>query len=138
MSEYQVHTDLQHEEWQLKNQARGHVFFVDDIKKDGTDAGPNPVEYLTGAVNSCIAMSAGMVSKSHHYEIHHFYLDTTATTQNLGHGKSIVTKMVINVHFDAHMTPAEKQNFIDHTLHVSTVYQTVAQSVEMEVNLASK
>lgn len=135
MSDYQVKTDLQKEEWQLKNQARGHVFFADDIKDDHTDAGPNPVEYLTGAVNSCITMSAGMIIKSRKYDIHNFKLDTTATTKDLGHGKSIVTKMVINAHFDTSMTPQEQQDFMDFTLHVSTVYQTLAQSVEMEVNV---
>lgn len=135
MSEYQVTTDLQAEEWQLKNQARGHVFFSDDIKENGTDAGPNPVEYLTGAVNSCISMSAGMVIKSKKYDVQHFRLKTTATTEDCGHGKSAVTKMAINVYFDSPMNPAEQQKFVDYVLHVSTVYQTVEQSVAMTVNV---
>ncbi|WP_251546357.1 OsmC family protein [Limosilactobacillus caecicola] len=135
MSEYQIKTALQAEEWQLKNQARGHVFFADDVKDDGTDAGPNPVEYLTGAVNSCIAMSAGMVVKSKKYDVQNFKLTTTATTTDLGHGKSVVSKMVINISFETGMTSEEQQKFVDFVLHVSTVYQTVAQSVEMVVNV---
>ena len=135
MSEYEVKTDLQAEEWQLKNQARGHVFFSDDIKADGTDAGPNPVEYLTGAVNSCITMSAGMVVKSKQYDVHHFYLTTQATTKDLGHGKSVVDQMTINFHFESSMSPEEQQKFVDFVLHVSTVYQTVARSVKMTINI---
>lgn len=135
MSEYEVKTNLQAEEWQLKNQARGHVFFSDDVQKDGTDAGPNPVEYLTGAVNSCICMSAGMVIKSKKYDVHNFRLTTTATTNELGPAKSVVSKMEINVAFDSSMNSEEQQKFVDFVLYVSTVYQTVAQSVEMTVNV---
>lgn len=135
MSEYEVKTNLQAEEWQLKNQARGHVFFSDDVQDDGTDAGPNPVEYLTGAVNSCISMSAGMVIKGKKYDVQNFHLITTATTKDLGHAKSVVDRMIINVFFDSPMSPEEQQKFVDFVLHVSTVYQTVAQSVEMTVNV---
>lgn len=135
MSEYKVKTDLQAEEWQLKNQARGHVFFADDLREDGTDAGPNPVEYLTGAVNSCIAMSAGMVIKSKQSDVHNFKVLTKAITKDLGHAKSVVAQMQINISFDSRMSPEERQKFVDFVLHVSTVYQTVAQSVDMIINL---
>ena len=135
MSEYQINTDLQAEEWQLKNEARGHVFFSDDIKADGTDAGPNPVEYLTGAVNSCIAMSAGMVIKSKQYDVHNFRVSTKATTKDLGHGKSVVDAMTINVQFDSPMSSVEQQKFVDFVLHVSTVYQTVSQAVTMTIQI---
>lgn len=134
MSEYRVVTDLQAEEWQLKNQARGHVFFADDLKDDGTDAGPNPVEYLTGAVNSCIAMSAGMIIKSKKYAVENFRVSTKAVTKDLGHAQSVVDQMTIEISFDSSMTPEEKQKFVDFVLHVSTVYQTVSQSVKMTVN----
>lgn len=135
MGEYQVKTNLQAEEWQLKNQARGHVFFSDDLKEDGTDAGPNPVEYLTGAVNSCITMSAGMIIKNKQYDVHNFSLDTQAHTADLGHGKSIVDRMTINFHFHTSMSQEEQQKFVEFVLHVSTVYQTVAQSVTMTINV---
>lgn len=30
---------------------------------------PNPVEYLAGAVNSCISISAGMIANVHHLDV---------------------------------------------------------------------
>ncbi|WP_295728154.1 OsmC family protein [uncultured Limosilactobacillus sp.] len=135
MSEYCVTTDLQSEEWQLKNQARGHVFFADQCKENGTDAGPNPVEYLTGAVNSCIAMSAGMIIKSKKYPVSHFKVTTQAVTNKLVHGQSVVDRMTIDINFTSSMTPEEKQKFVDFILHVSTVYQTVSHCVKMTVKL---
>lgn len=136
MSEYEVTTDVQKEEWQLKNQARHHIFFADEPQEDGTDAGPNPVEYLTGAVNSCIAMSAGMIIKSRKMAVNHFRVTTQATTKDLGHAQSIVSQMVINISFNSSLTDQEKQDFVDFILHVSTVYQTVSKSVKMKVNIA--
>lgn len=137
MSDYVVNTDLQKEEWQLKNQARGHVFFCDSIHDDGTDAGPNPVEYLTGAVNSCVAMSAGMVAKSHQLDISNFKVHTQSTTTDLGHGKSLVTAMKMVISFSSTMNVDEKKQFVDHVLHVSTVFQTVKQSIDIKVEIAN-
>ena len=51
MSEYLVKSKPEDKEWQIKNQARDHVFICDDAGDDH-NAGPNPVEYLCGSVNS--------------------------------------------------------------------------------------
>jgi uncharacterized OsmC-like protein len=136
MSEYKVTSNLGDQEWQIKNQARQHSFMCDDIHEDGTDAGPNPVEYLTGAVNSCITMSAGMVIKSRQLPIKDFQLTTTAITKDLGHSRSIVDSMAIEVGMTTDLPADEQQAFVDHVLDVSTVYQTVAKAVEMTVTIA--
>lgn len=136
MSEYKVTTCLGDSEWAIKNQAREHTFMCDTIKSDGQEAGPNPVEYLTGAVNSCVTMSAGMVIKSHQLAIKNFHLTTSATTKDLGHSQSIVTKMHLQVAMDTDLSKEEQQSFVDHVLAVSTVYQTVAKAVAMTVTIA--
>lgn len=133
MSEYLVKSHLGKEEWQIFNQVRDHEFVCDTVEND---AGPNPVEYLAGSVNSCIVMSAGMVVKSRQLDVTNFRVENTAETENLGHGKSIVSKMAIKVFFDSSMTDEEKQKFLDFVLHVSTVYQTVKQAVDIEVKIA--
>lgn len=43
--------------------------------------------------------------------------------------------MLISVSFDSSMSQEEKQDFLSHTLHVSTVYQTVSQSIKTYVEL---
>ena len=135
MSEYLVKSKLEDTEWQIANEVRDHVFICDDNSKE-YDKGPNPVEYLCGSVNSCIVMSAGMVAKSHGLDVKNFRVENNAKTENLGHGKSVVTEMNIKVFFDSEMSKDEKEKFLAHTLHVSTVYQTVKEAIKIYVELA--
>ena len=65
----------------------------------------------------------------------HVFVCDDVKTENLGHGKSVVTEMKIKVFFDSAMTRAEKEEFLAHTLHVSTVYQTIKAAVKIYVEL---
>lgn len=132
MSKYLVKTEVGKQEWQQFNQAGEHVFVSDDAKHQ---TGPSPVELLCGAVNSCICMSAAMIIKAHKMNVTNFAVENNAETSNLGHGKSIVSKMHLNVSFDSDSDDEERQSFLKHVLHVSTVYQTVAQGMQIEVEL---
>lgn len=132
MSEYLVKSHLGEQEWQIFNKARNHEFVCDTVENN---AGPNPVEYLAASVNSCIVMSAGMVAKSHQLDVKNFRVESAAETKNLGHGKSVVSEMHIKVYFDSGMSSSEREKFLDHVLHVSTVYQTVKQAVDITVEL---
>lgn len=134
MSEYLVKSKLKDEEWQIANQVRDHVFICDDNSEEH-DKGPNPVEYLCGSVNSCIVMSAGMITKAHGLNVKNFHVENYAKTENLGHGKSVVTEMKIEVFFDSDMTKLEKEKFLSHVLHVSTVYQTIKEAIKIYVEL---
>lgn len=133
MSKYLMKTKIGQQEWQLINQVRDHTFICDDQEYD---AGPNPVEYLCASVNSCIAMSAAMVAKSHRLNIKDFHLENEAETEDLGHGKSVVAWMHIKVFFASNMNEEDKEKFLAHVLHVSTVYQTVKHALSIEVKLA--
>lgn len=130
MSEYTVTTHLGKEEWQIFNQARDHKFICDTVDNN---AGPNPVEYLCGSVNSCISISAAMITKVHQLDVKNFEIENKATTEKLEHGKSIVNRMNIKISFTSSMNDEEKQKFIDHVLRVSTVYQTLKSAIEINV-----
>ena len=130
MADYRVSSHLTDRPWQIVNQAREYSFTCDDMT-----TAPNPVEYFTGAVNSCIAMSAGMVAKRHDLDVRDFRFDTEAETKNLGHGLSKVVAMKVKVSFSSDMDKEEQQKFLDHVLHVSTVFQTVKDAVPIEVTL---
>lgn len=134
MSDYLVKSQLEKEEWQISNHVRDHNFICDDNDEDH-DAGPNPVEYLCGSVNSCIVMSAGMVAKSHKLDVKNFRVENHAKTENMGHGKSVVTEMQIEVSFDSEMSKDEREKFLAHVLHVSTVYQTIKNAIKIYVEL---
>lgn len=131
MADYQLTADLTDQEWRIENKAREYSFICDD-----ETTAPNPVEYFAGAIDSCITMSAGMVAKSHGLDVRNFHLDTKGQTKDLGHGLSKVVKMKIKVSFDSQISPADQQEFVDHVLHVSTVYQTVKDALPIEVALA--
>ena len=71
----------------------------------------------------------------HQLDVKNFRVENQAKTENLGHGKSVVTEMKIKVFFDSAMTRVEKEEFLAHTLHVSTVYQTIKAAVKIYVEL---
>ena len=130
MTKYTVKSELTGTPWQIENRTKKHKFIVDE-----SASGKNPVEYLAGAVNSCISISAGMIANVHHLDVKNFKVTNQAITTKLGHGKSVVSEMLITVSFDSSMSKEEKQDFLAHTLHVSTVYQTVSQSIKTYVEL---
>ncbi len=134
MTKYTVKSELTGTPWQIENRTKKHKFIVDE-SASGKNVAPNPVEYLAGAVNSCISISAGMIANIHHLDVKNFNVTNQAITTKLGHGKSVVSEMLITVSFDSSMSKEEKQDFLAHTLHVSTVYQTVSQSIKIYVEL---
>ena len=132
MTEYIVKSHVGDKEWQVFNQV-GDLEFISDENQTA----PNPVEYLTGAVNSCISISAAMIIKVHRLDVKNFGLENQAITEKLGHGKSIVSTMEIKVSFDSEsMDEKQRQDFLDHVLHVSTVYQSVKDALNIKVKLA--
>lgn len=132
MTEYIVKSHVGNKEWQVFNQV-GDLEFI----SDENPTAPNPVEYLTGAVNSCISISAAMVIKTHRLDVKNFRLENQAITEKLGHGKSIVSTMKIKVSFESEsMDDKQRQDFLDHVLHVSTVYQSVKDALNIKVKLA--
>lgn len=131
MTEYIVKSHVGDKEWQVFNQT-GDLEFISDENQTA----PNPVEYLTGAVNSCISISAAMVIKTHRLDVKNFRLENQAITEKLGHGKSIVSTMKIKVSFESEsMDDKQRQDFLDHVLHVSTVYQSVKDALNIKVKL---
>lgn len=133
MTKYLAKAHVNGQEWQTVNEIRNHQFICDDEEHN---AGPNPVEYLCGAVDSCISMSAAMIIKENKMDIKDFHLQNKAETSNLGHGQSIVATMEIKIFLKTTLPRGEQEKFLAHVLRVSTVYQTVAKAVKIKVTLA--
>lgn len=136
MEKYIVNSELQDGTIQVDSKVRSHKLISDEIMAEGgEDAGPNPVEYLGTAVNSCIAISAGDIAKANTQTLQNFHVENHVETKKLPHSStSVVSKMVIRVSFDG-IPEDKKQEFLSHTLHVSTVYKTLAKVIEMDVKL---
>ena len=96
MTKYTVKSELTGTPWQIENRTKKHKFIVDE-SASGKNVAPNPVEYLAGAVNSCISISAGMIANVHHLDVKNFKVTNQAITTKLGHGKSVVSEMLITV-----------------------------------------
>lgn len=134
MSEYIVDTKLE-QPWKIENQAKSFSFLSDESKKAGGQGlGPNPVQYLIGALNSCITISAGMINNLHKLGVTNFQVRSKAITEKVGHLSS-VTKIITEVSFDSSMDERNREDFLNHTLHVSTVYQTLRKGIDIEVRL---
>lgn len=134
MSEYTVDTKL-NQPWKVENKADEFTFLADESKNaGGQNLGPNPVQYLTGALNSCITISAGMINKVHQMGVTNFQVHSKATTEKVGH-KSSVVKIIVEVSFDSEMNEDQRVDFLSHTLHVSTIYQTLSKGIDVEVKL---
>lgn len=133
MTKYLAKAHLNGQEWQTVNEVRNHQFICDDEEHN---AGPNPVEFLCGAVDSCISMSAAMIIKENKLDIKDFHLQNEAETSDLGHGESVVTTMNIKIFLKTSMPKEQQEKFLAHVLRVSTVYQTVNKAVKIKVALA--
>ena len=136
MEKYIVNSDLEDGTVQVYTKVGIHKLISDErMAEGGEDAGPNPVEYLATAVNSCIAISAGSLAKANTEALENFHIENHVETKPIVHTKrSVVSKMVIKVSFDG-IPKDRKQEFLAHALHVSTVYNTLAKVVEMDVKL---
>lgn len=138
MGKYIINSELKDGTIEVNSKVRNHKLISDEITAEGgNDAGPNPVEYLGTAVNSCIAISAGAIAKANSKALQNFHIENRIETKKLPHSStSVVSKMHIRVNFDG--IPADKkQKFLSHALHVSTVYKTLTNAIEMEVKLAN-
>lgn len=131
MSKYLVESEFNGIPWQIVNKTGKYEFIADEERYETKDAGPNPVQYLIGALNSCLTVSASMIIKAKNLDVKNFHLKTEAETE-----KYRVSKINVKIFFDSEMNQAQKQDFLNHILHVSVVYQTLSHGMKIGVELA--
>lgn len=121
MTKYVVNSELSDTEWQIENSTARYRFIADNGDKTG---GPDPVEYLTGALNSCMSISAGLLIKAHHLDVQNFKINAEANTERLSHGMPDV---------DSPMSHEDQDKFVKDILRVSTVYQTLKKAIKISI-----
>ncbi|QNQ80199.1 OsmC family protein [Lactobacillus sp. PV034] len=131
MSEYNVESEYSSEPWGIDNSTQRYSFVADE----GKGKGPNPVEYLTGAVNSCLSISAAMLIAHRKLDIKNFKINNTAHTRKLEHGMSDVARMDLVITFESKMSQEQQDAFVKRMFEVSTVYQTIAKAVKMDIKV---
>lgn len=133
MAIYNVHTTLRNIGSQTINTAGVHQFVADEPTKfRGTDAGPNPVQYLLGSVGACLGASAASLvhSPSSHVKLEKFEVEVTGETERFADKSSRVKSIHVKLTCKTNLDRAGNDKFIEDTIHLCTVHDTLKDSVE--------
>ncbi|GEP23524.1 OsmC family protein [Lentilactobacillus diolivorans] len=134
MGKYIVHSKLRNIGAQVQTQTGQHQFIVDEpIVGHGTDAGPNPVQYLLAAVGGCLAITANDIArKDPSLEIKKFEVKTSGETSLYQDKSSDVSKIKIQIHVETNLDNQHQKYFIHQVLKECTVHKTLSGAVPIE------
>lgn len=133
MAIYNVHTTLRDVGSQTINTAGVHQFVADEPTKfRGTDAGPNPVQYLLGSVGACLGASAASLvhRPSSNIKIEKFEVEVTGETERFADKSSRVKSIHVKLTCKTNLDEEGNQKFIEDTIHLCTVHNTLKDAVE--------
>ncbi|WP_367341223.1 OsmC family protein [Limosilactobacillus sp.] len=136
MSEYKVTSNMRPAGYQVMIKAGQHQYIADEPTPAGTDAGPNPVQYLIGALNGCLTISAKALAKKHNIDLQDVKVTSTGVVDNLGGGRTAVTSIDTTVDFIGNLSVDQKQDLLENTLRVCTVHESLTGGIKMSVKLA--
>lgn len=135
MGKYIINSKLRKVGAQVDTKTGIHQFIVDEpIAGHGTDAGPNPVQYLLSAVGSCLAITANDIARKHpEIQIKKFETKTTGETTQYQDGRSAVTKIVVQIHAETNLDEAGHKSFMHSVVKDCTVHETLKHAVPIEL-----
>ncbi|WP_203650208.1 OsmC family protein [Secundilactobacillus yichangensis] len=139
MGKYIVHSTLRPAGEQVMNQTGGHTYLADEpLVAKGTDAAPNPVQYLLGAVGSCMSVTAREIENSReHLTVKKFKVDVSGETTTFDDGTSKVTHIGIKVTAETNLTPADHQAFLNEVVKKCTVHESLVGAIPMDISFES-
>lgn len=138
MAVYTVHTTYRNIGSQTMNRVGDHQFIADEPTIFlGTDAGPNPVSYLLGAVGACLGASAASIvhRPKSTVKIKKFEVEVTGETERFADKSSRVAKIHVKLTCETNLNPAENQKFIEEPIHLCTVHNTLKDAVEFSFEI---
>ncbi|PAK80082.1 OsmC family protein [Lentilactobacillus parakefiri] len=135
MGKYIINSKLRKVGAQVDTKTGIHQFIVDEpIAGHGTDAGPNPVQYLLSAVGSCLAITANDIAHKHpEIQIKKFETKTTGETTQYQDGRSAVTKIVVQIHAETNLDEAGHKAFMHSVVKDCMVHETLKHAVPIEL-----
>ncbi|WP_054700310.1 OsmC family protein [Secundilactobacillus odoratitofui] len=136
MGKYIVHSTLRPAGTQVMNRTGSHSYIADEpIVARGTDAGPNPVQYLLGAVGSCMSVTARDIENDEaNLTIKKFQVDVSGETTHYQDGSSKVTNIDIKITAETNLSPADHQFFLNEVVRKCTVHESLIGSIPMTIN----
>lgn len=137
MGQYIVHSKLRHIGAQVDIQTGQHRFIADEpVKAKGTDAGPNPVQYLLSAVGGCLAITANdLANHDENLVIEYFETKVAGTTTTYQDGRSAVTKIQVTIDAHTNLSADDQKGFIRNVLRGCTVHNTLQNAVPIELTV---
>lgn len=122
---------------QVVNETDGHQFISDEpVRFKGTDAGPNPVQYLLGAVGSCLgASAASIVHRNPDVEIKKFEVEVRSETKYFKDRSSKLEKIYVKIDCETNLDPIQHDDFINEVLHLCTIHNTIKDAVDFEFEI---
>lgn len=136
MGKYVVNSSIRNIGYQVGTQAGVHRYLMDEpTTVRGTDAGPNPVQYLIGAVNGCLTITAQSVARKYKIKLERFDVRSVGNVVKYTDGTSKVDEIVVNIIFKADIEGEDKNSFLEETLAKCTVHKTLEPGVKFTFNL---
>lgn len=135
MGKYIVHSTLRPIGTQVMNRTGGHTFLADEpVVAKGTDAAPNPVQYLLAAVGSCMSVTARDIENGdQHLTVKKFQVDVAGETTTYQDGSSRVTHITIKITAETNLTPSDHQFFLNEVVRKCTVHESLVGSIPMDI-----
>lgn len=117
------------------NQTGGHSYLADEpLAGKGTDAAPNPVQYLLGAVGSCMSVTARHLELSEdNLTVKKFKVDVSGETTTFSDGSSKVTHIAIKISAETNLAPADHQFFLNEVVRKCTVHESLVGAIPMDI-----
>lgn len=130
---YQIKSVLKDVGYQVRTQIGEHVILADEpLKAGGTDAAPNPVQYLLAALNSCLSITAKSMARKHpEIGLKKFEVTTSALVKRAPDKTSKVAE--INVHFEVEteLGLADQQHFMQSVIKYCTIHSSLDPAIEI-------
>ena len=138
MGKYIVHSKLRPAGTQMMNTTGGFSYLADEpLIAKGTDAAPNPVQYLLGAVGSCLGVTAREIENDEAtLTIKKFQADVTGETTTFQDGSSKVTSISMKITAETNLSEADHKWFLNEVVRKCTVHETLVGAVPMEITFA--
>ncbi|QEA31226.1 OsmC family protein [Secundilactobacillus malefermentans] len=136
MGKYIVHSTLRPIGSQVINKLGIHSFLSDEpVAAKGTDAAPNPVQYLLAAVGSCMGATARDIeNREDSLTIKSFNVDVHGETTTYADQSSKVTHIDIKIKSETNLDPVDQQTFLNEVVRQCTVHSSLEGSVPMDIS----
>lgn len=118
---------------QATAETSGHqILFDEPVSSKGTDAAPNPVQYLLAALNGCLTITAQALAEKRGVKLTKFDLNTTGVTERFPDHSSKVTKIKVKFDVQSDLASGDQQHFIDDVLVRCTVHNSLDKEIEYQ------